>query len=73
MIIHDGEWNATIDRQGDEENYLYGYIEATIKLANSIVEKRLDGKRHKGGGALTVEARCLQTVLHRFSDGHRVL
>lgn len=38
-VIHDGEWNATIDRQGDEENYLYGYIEATIKLANSIVEK----------------------------------
>lgn len=44
-VIHDGEWNATIGRQGDEENYLDGYIEAAIELADAIVEKRLYGKR----------------------------
>ncbi|WP_039853376.1 hypothetical protein [Magnetospirillum fulvum] len=44
-IIHDGEWNATLGRQGHEENYLDGYIEAAIELADAIVEKRLYGKR----------------------------
>lgn len=44
-VIHDGEWNATIGRQGDEENYLDGYIEAAIELADAIFEKRLYGKR----------------------------
>jgi len=44
-VIHDGEWNATLGRQGDEENYLDGYIEAAIELADAIVEKRLFGKR----------------------------
>lgn len=44
-VIHDGEWNATIGRQGDEENYLDGYIEAAIELADAIVEKRLYEKR----------------------------
>lgn len=44
-IIHDGEWNATLGRQGHEENYLDGYIEAAIELADAIVEKSLYGKR----------------------------
>ncbi len=44
-IIHDGEWNATLGRQGHEENYLDGYIEAAVELADAIVNKRLYGKR----------------------------
>ncbi|TGS14455.1 hypothetical protein EN852_014740 [Mesorhizobium sp. M2E.F.Ca.ET.209.01.1.1] len=44
-IIHDGEWNATLGRQGHEENYLDGYIEAAIELADAIVEKKLYEKR----------------------------
>ncbi|MEH7901753.1 hypothetical protein V7794_10625 [Rhizobium laguerreae] len=44
-IIHDWEWNATLGRQGHEENYLDGYIEAAIELADAILEKRLHGKR----------------------------
>lgn len=72
-IIHDSEWEATIDRQGDEENYLGVYIETAIELADSNVEKRLYIKCDTSGGALTGEARCLQRVLSRCSDGYRLL
>lgn len=44
-IIHDCEWNAILGRQGHEENYLDGYIDAAIELADAIVEKRLYDKR----------------------------
>lgn len=43
--IHDADWNACLGRQGEEENYLDGYIEAAIELADAIIEKRLFGKR----------------------------
>lgn len=44
-VINDGEWNATLGSQGHEENYLDGYIEAAIELADALFEKRLYGKR----------------------------
>lgn len=44
-IIHHGEWNATLGCQGHEENYLDGYIEAAVELADAIVDKRLYSKR----------------------------
>ncbi len=43
--IFDGEWNACIGRQGHEENYIDGYIEAAIELANAIFEKQMYDKR----------------------------
>ncbi|MFA8442246.1 hypothetical protein [Yoonia sp.] len=39
------EWNACIGRQGDEENYADGYIEAAIELATSVIEKEMYEKR----------------------------
>lgn len=39
------EWNACIGRQGDEENYADGYIEAAIELATSVIEKEMYDKR----------------------------
>lgn len=41
----DTEWNACIGRQGDEENYADGYIEAAIELAAVVLEKRMYEKR----------------------------
>lgn len=38
-------WNACIGEQGDEENYIDGYIEAAMELANSVVDKQMFGKR----------------------------
>lgn len=44
-VINDGEWNATIGQQGHVENYLDGYIEGAIELADLVFEKGLYGKR----------------------------
>lgn len=41
----DTEWNACIGRQGDEENYADGYIDAAIELAAAVLEKRMYEKR----------------------------
>ncbi len=38
-------WNACIGQQGGEENYLDGYIESALELANTIIEKQLYGQR----------------------------
>lgn len=44
-LSDDSEWNACIGRQGDEENYADGYIEAAIELAAAVLEKRMYEKR----------------------------
>lgn len=44
-LPEDSEWNACIGRQGTEENYVDGYIEAAIELASAVIEKRLHGQR----------------------------
>lgn len=43
--VFDGRWNACIGRQGEEEHYLDGYIEAAIELVDAIIEKKLFAKR----------------------------
>lgn len=44
-LVPDGQWNACIGRQGGRENYLDGYIEAAIELANTVIDKQLLGQR----------------------------
>ncbi|WP_158912796.1 hypothetical protein [Caulobacter sp. S45] len=44
-LPHDSEWNACIGRQGTEENYVDGYIEAAIELASAVIDKGLHGQR----------------------------
>lgn len=44
-VIHDGQWNACIGRQGDEQNYVDGYIEAALELVTSVIDKQLYGSR----------------------------
>lgn len=41
----DTNWNALIGRQGREENYLDGYIQAAITLAEVVIEQALYRKR----------------------------
>jgi hypothetical protein len=41
----DRKWNACIGRQGAEENYVDGYIEAAIELASAVIEKKMYTKR----------------------------
>ena len=41
----DSNWNALIGRQGNELNYVDGYIEAAIELASAVIEKKMTIKR----------------------------
>ncbi|ESZ72357.1 hypothetical protein X727_05490 [Mesorhizobium sp. L103C119B0] len=41
----DPDWNACIGRQGEEENYVEGYIEVAIEFADAIIKKQMFGKR----------------------------
>ena len=43
--VFDGQWNACIGRQGHEGNYIDGYIDAAIELADAIFEKKMFAKR----------------------------
>ncbi len=44
-VIHDGQWNACVGIQGDEQNYIDGYIEAALELVTAVMEKELIGSR----------------------------
>lgn len=41
----DAHWNACIGRQGDEENYVDGYMEAARELVAAVIDGRQYGKR----------------------------
>lgn len=42
---YDTTWNACIGRQGHEENYLDGYVEAAMELAGAVIDKKMFAKR----------------------------
>lgn len=42
--VFDGQWNACIEKVM-RKNYIDGYIDAAIELADAIFEKKLFGKR----------------------------
>jgi hypothetical protein len=41
----DKEWNACIGSQGDEHNYVNGYMQAATELINALLDKEMLGKR----------------------------
>jgi hypothetical protein len=41
----DRTWNACIGKQGDEENYLDGYMEAAMELADAVIARKMYRKR----------------------------
>ena len=45
QFVRGTQWNALIGRQGNEHNYLDGYIEAAIELASSVIDKGLYASR----------------------------
>ncbi len=40
-IIHDSQWNACVGIQGNEQNFIDGYIEAALELAAAVLDKKL--------------------------------
>lgn len=45
QVGSDSNWNACIGQQGEEENYIDGYIEAAVQLIDALFEKKLYSKR----------------------------
>jgi len=43
--IHDSQWNACVGIQGNEQNYVDGYIEAALELASAVLDKKLVASR----------------------------
>lgn len=43
--IHDSQWNACVGVQGNEQNYVDGYIEAALELASAVLDKELVASR----------------------------
>lgn len=67
------QWNACIGRQGNEENYIDGYIEAAIELASAIIDKELMAQRDTLIMPILYNARhaielILKYVLHRLKS-----
>ena len=44
-VIRDGQWNACIGVQGDEQDYVDGYLEAALVLAAAVIDKEMMGSR----------------------------
>jgi hypothetical protein len=43
--IYDGQWNACVGVQGDEQNYVDGYIEAALELVSAVLDRKLVASR----------------------------
>lgn len=72
-LPNDSEWNACIGRQGSEENYADGYIEAAIELASAVIDKRLYGQRDTLAMPILYNARhglelALKLAINRLYD-----
>ena len=68
----DGQWNACIGRQGHEENYIDGYIEAAIELVDAIFEKQLVGKRDTLVLPILYNARHAIELALKFATEHLI-
>lgn len=44
-VLSDGDWNACIGKQGDEINYVEGYLQAAQLLVDTLLEKKMFGSR----------------------------
>lgn len=44
-VLNDGDWNACIGKQGDEINYVEGYLQAAQLLVDTMLEKEMLSSR----------------------------
>ncbi len=65
-LIYDSEWNACIGRQGTEENYVDGYMEAALELASAVIDKRQYGKRDTLAMPILYNARHALELSQKF-------
>ena len=63
----DSTWNACIGAQGDEQNYIDGYMEAAIDLAQGVLVNKAYGKRDTLAMPILFTARHAVELLLKFS------
>ncbi|MXP29557.1 DUF3775 domain-containing protein [Porphyrobacter algicida] len=71
-VLYDGDWNACIGKQGDEINYVEGYLQAAQLLVDTLLEKEMFGSRDTLAMPILFNARhglelALKYVLREFS------
>lgn len=44
-LVHDGEWNACVGIQGNDVNYVDGYLEAARELVAAVLDKQMVASR----------------------------
>lgn len=66
----DPTWNACIGEQGDEENYVDGYIDAAVQLSRLVVEQKLFAKRDTLVLPILYTARHALELALKFSAAH---
>lgn len=72
--IFDGQWNACVGIQGDEQNYVDGYIEAALELISAVIDKKMIMSRdtlampilYNGRHALELSLKFAINHLHRM-------
>src|ERR1700689_2999735 len=66
-LAADSDWNACIGKQGTGENYLEGYIEASMELVGTVIEKKQFGKRDTVVLPILYNARHAIELVLKFS------
>jgi hypothetical protein len=67
QLPDDSNWNACIGRQGNEENYIDGYIEGARELAGSVIEKKMYSKRDTLVLPILYNARHAVELVQKFA------
>jgi len=65
-----GDFNACVGRQGSEENYIDGYMEAAQELAAAVVDQRQFGKRDTLAMPILYNARHALELTLKFAGKH---
>lgn len=68
----DTDWNACIGKQGNEENYLDGYVEAAMELVDAVIDKKLFAKRDTLVLPILYNARHAVELALKFLDDRLV-
>lgn len=66
------DWNACIGKQGAEENYVDGYMEAALELASAVIDKNQPEKRDTLAMPILYNARHAVELTLKFVIGRLV-
>ncbi|HPI49894.1 MAG TPA: hypothetical protein PLH23_16600 [Hyphomonadaceae bacterium] len=68
-VIHEPEWNACVGSQGDEQNYVDGYMEAAVEIVSALLDKKMIGSRDTLAMPILYNARHAIELSLKFAIG----